>query len=79
MNAVMEGIVPKRYWTISQVAIKLSPPVSRVRFWCDFFKINTVRSKNNYRKFSPEDLEKITRICNLVEEGYHLKAILKKL
>jgi len=79
MNNVYEEVTEKLYWSVGELSIKFGLPQSKIRFWDSFFNITTLRSRNNYRKFTKSDVEKLQRIKVLVDEGYHLKAIINKI
>lgn len=52
---------------------------SAIRFYCDYFGITPMRSRNNYRRFTQADVDKLSTILSYIQQGYHLKAIKNKL
>lgn len=79
MNHIVSEVTERKYWDIGEVSIKISQPPSKIRFWTDFFKMDIKRGSAKKRKFTKEDIEKLSKINSFVQEGYHLKAIFKKL
>lgn len=79
MNNVLTDTIEKRFWNMGDLVSMFNEPPSRIRFWVNYFGIQTCRTNNNYRKFLREDVDKLSRIISYVREGYHLKAIKNKI
>lgn len=71
--------IERRYWSIGELAIKLSCSTSALRYYCTYFGIVTIRNGHNNRKFTKEDVEKLANILAYIKQGYHLKAIKNKI
>lgn len=75
----MDTEIKKCYWSIGELADKFCRSTSAIRYYCDYFGIAVVRTRNNNRKFSQSDVDKLSKILAYIEQGYHLKAIKNKL
>ena len=76
-----EKEITKLYYSIGEVADKFNVNVSHIRFWTNEFTVlkPTKNNKGN-RLYSPEDIEKIRRIHELVKvQGFTLKGAQAKL
>lgn len=71
----MSDEIEKKYYSISEVASKLSVTASLIRFWeSQFPKIKPQKNKNGIRQYTKQDLEKLQTIHFLVKEkGYTLQ------
>lgn len=72
--------IDKRWWGIGELAIKFNVSTSLIRYYCDFFGIQPVRAHySNNRRFTQQDVDKLSQIFSYVKEGYKLKAIKNKI
>jgi DNA-binding transcriptional MerR regulator len=71
--------IKKLYYSIGEVAAMFSTTASRIRFYENFFDLEILRAKDGDRRFTDKSLGELTKIFDLVKEGYHLKAIKNKL
>ena len=79
MNHIVSEVTERKYWDIGDLSKMLNVQDSKIRFWCNYFGLKIKRGAANKRKFTHEDVEVIKTIKFYVDEGYHLKAIFKKL
>jgi len=71
--------ITKRYWLMGDLEKLFNRSGSAIRFYCDYFAIAPARSKNNYRRFTQADVDKLSNIMSYIQQGYHLKAIKNKI
>ena len=71
--------ISKRYWLMGDLEKLFNRSGSAIRVYCNYFAIAPMRSRNNYRRFTREDVDKLSTILSYVQQGYHLKAIKNKL
>ncbi len=72
----------EKYLTLKQVATILDVEQSTVRFWekefCDFIKV--AKSKGQHKRFTPEHVELLTKIRDLLQvEQYTIKGAKRRL
>jgi DNA-binding transcriptional MerR regulator len=59
----------KRYYTIKEVAEIFEVNVSKIRYWSDSFpSLNPTRSTSGERKYTPDDVQQLKYVYELVEE-----------
>lgn len=65
--------IERLYWDIGDVAKIFGIVPSNVRFWLTEFDIQVHRSKSGKRKFTKDDLEKVSTIYRLLKvDGLHI-------
>lgn len=77
MAKIIETI-KKRYWLMGDLEKLFNKPGSAIRYYCDYFGIDPARSTNQYRRFTQEEVDKLSNIMAYIKQGYHLKAIKNK-
>jgi len=71
--------IEKRYWLMGDLEKLFSLSGSAIRYYCKYFSIEPMRSKNHYRRFTRADVDRLSTILSYVKQGYHLKAIKNKI
>lgn len=74
----MEGI-KKLYYSIGEVATIFSTTASRIRFYEEYFELGVGRNRKGDRRFTEKDICRVRYVIELIEEGYTLNGIYKKL
>lgn len=70
----------KTYFTIKVVSRFLREKAHTIRFWMKEFRIETGRSRGNYRLFTREDICKLKKIRELIRvDEYTINGAIKKL
>lgn len=70
----------KKYWDIGEIERLLNEQACNIRYWCKMFGLELHRSKNNYRKFTKEDVIRLTEIHRLLRvDRYTIEGAKKKL
>lgn len=59
--------IPRRYWTIGQVAEQLNVAPSLLRFWQTEFGFYVRRDKNGDRQFTAAEFDKVREIYRLLK------------
>jgi len=76
----MNGVIPRRYWKICEVAEELKIKASEIRFWEAEFGIQVPRTKAGDRRYSVQDKDLIRCIYNLLNvDGYTIRGAKKRL
>lgn len=68
-------LIPKKYYTIGEVANIFSVTTSLIRYWEKHFKqLRPQTSKQGVRRYTSEDIQQLKQIYQLVkEQGYTIK------
>jgi DNA-binding transcriptional MerR regulator len=77
--AKINETITKRYWLMGDLEGLFNLSGSAIRYYCQYFSITPMRSRNNYRRFTRADVDKLSTILSYVKQGYHLKAIKNKI
>lgn len=73
--------IPKKYYSISEVAAIFEVNTSLIRFWeSEFDILNPQKNKNGERRYTEKDLENLRLIYHLVkEQGFTLEGAKEKI
>jgi DNA-binding transcriptional MerR regulator len=71
--------IKKLYYSIGEVATIFSTTASRIRFYEEYFELGVARNRKGNRSFTEKDIYRTGYIIELIEEGYTLKGVYKKL
>lgn len=68
-------LIEKKYYTIGEVANIFGVTTSLIRYWEKHFKqLRPQTSKQGVRRYTPEDIQQVKQIYQLIkEQGYTIK------
>lgn len=81
MEERSEEEIPKRYYSIREVAELLELPTSKLRYWeSEFPQLNPAKNASGHRRYTPEDVETVRLISYLLNiRKYTLQGAREKL
>lgn len=79
-SVTMAGEIPRRYWTIGELAEQMDVAPSMLRYWQTEFGFDVHRDKKGDRRFTADEAERVKEIHRLLKvEGYTIRGAKRQL